>query len=407
MVLNFYPRSPCGERLGGRTGRGKRSDFYPRSPCGERPRYTPSSSRSSNFYPRSPCGERLTWYQLTPVRITFLSTFPLRGTSYGSREAALGYVSFLSTFPLRGTSPLSRYCRPPEEFLSTFPLRGTSLRITLYFVCPSYFYPRSPCGERPGVNHAVPVHTQEISIHVPLAGNVRTLPGVIAVRVEFLSTFPLRGTSRRCPVRIQARLSFLSTFPLRGTSIRTSRPRPARAYFYPRSPCGERLPGSRLRPPRRSISIHVPLAGNVGPGRVERLIAVAFLSTFPLRGTSKVCASCCTSLKHFYPRSPCGERLLREEYWVSEYNFYPRSPCGERPQQRRPRRKQRSNFYPRSPCGERPGWCQDVDEAGEFLSTFPLRGTSIGVRGVDLTGVGISIHVPLAGNVARTAGPRP
>ena len=79
--VNFYPRSPCGERpfmtlrhcttylflstlslrratqyLSSDFWRGY---FYPRSPCGERraPRITPTASR--NFYPRSPCGERL------------------------------------------------------------------------------------------------------------------------------------------------------------------------------------------------------------------------------------------------------------------------------------------------------------------------------------------------------------
>ena len=35
------------------------SDFYPRSPCGERLTATPAASPSGHFYPRSPCGERL------------------------------------------------------------------------------------------------------------------------------------------------------------------------------------------------------------------------------------------------------------------------------------------------------------------------------------------------------------
>ena len=36
--------------------------------------------------------------------------------------------------------------------------------------------------------------------------------------------------------------------------------------------------------------------------------------------------------KHFYPRSPCGERRNSTERPVeSRSNFYPRSPCGERP----------------------------------------------------------------------------
>ena len=34
---------------------------------------------------------------------------------------------------------------------------------------------------------------------------------------------------------------------------------------------------------------------------------------------------------HFYPRSPCGERLdISTDPTFSRY-FYPRSPCGERP----------------------------------------------------------------------------
>ena len=78
---NFYPRSPCGERPG-RCGRKEQgsgisihallaesdapdqraahgtSDFYPRSPCGERPADCAVLVHLYDFYPRSPCGER-------------------------------------------------------------------------------------------------------------------------------------------------------------------------------------------------------------------------------------------------------------------------------------------------------------------------------------------------------------
>ena len=33
----------------------------------------------------------------------------------------------------------------------------------------------------------------------------------------------------------------------------------------------------------------------------------------------------------FYPRSPCGERLIHPLLCNAKPNFYPRSPCGERP----------------------------------------------------------------------------
>ena len=103
--------------------------------------------------------------------------------------------------------------------------------------------------------------------------------------------------------------------------------------------------------------------------------------------------------RHFYPRSPCGERppgagrphadqyisihaLLAESdcyaifCGLTDTNFYPRSPCGERLEWNRhgANREEISihallaesdaaaritaqqvvNFYPRSPCGERP-----------------------------------------------------
>ena len=103
--------------------------------------------------------------------------------------------------------------------------------------------------------------------------------------------------------------------------------------------------------------------------------------------------------RHFYPRSPCGERPLSGSsratvlvflstlslrratsdsslVRLKEMDFYPRSPCGERLNDaingcnadfisihallaesdgyQRPYGRPTTNFYPRSPCGERP-----------------------------------------------------
>ena len=78
---NFYPRSPCGERLTTLTtsrrteqflstlslrratcrlglGLVRRAYFYPRSPCGERHATILVLHNPQYFYPRSPCGER-------------------------------------------------------------------------------------------------------------------------------------------------------------------------------------------------------------------------------------------------------------------------------------------------------------------------------------------------------------
>ena len=79
---DFYPRSPCGERLKPPVKTHRQEHFYPRSPCGERHNRFGRpidvqlisihallaesdgiidiiNNVINNFYPRSPCGERL------------------------------------------------------------------------------------------------------------------------------------------------------------------------------------------------------------------------------------------------------------------------------------------------------------------------------------------------------------
>ena len=57
-----------------------------------------------------------------------------------------------------------------------------------------------------------------------------------------------------------------------------------------------------------------------------------FLSTLSLRRATMIHHAKKKSTRHFYPRSPCGERLgFRYFYIIKITHFYPRSPCGERP----------------------------------------------------------------------------
>ena len=53
-------------------------NFYPRSPCGERLKVTSAPGRADNFYPRSPCGERLDAAWRKNNGKVFLSTLSLR-----------------------------------------------------------------------------------------------------------------------------------------------------------------------------------------------------------------------------------------------------------------------------------------------------------------------------------------
>ena len=53
-------------------------NFYPRSPCGERLQHNADCNYRSDFYPRSPCGERPVMYNIVFVPGKFLSTLSLR-----------------------------------------------------------------------------------------------------------------------------------------------------------------------------------------------------------------------------------------------------------------------------------------------------------------------------------------
>ena len=148
--LDFYPRSPCGERLKILLHCLPTHNFYPRSPCGER-RITDGSicfdssisihallaesdvstridtDNNSDFYPRSPCGERRAIGQLQCI----LGNFYPRSPCGERRECARG--------PLRARAPISIHALLAESDDPS----------VMQEIAQQHFYPRSPCGERP------------------------------------------------------------------------------------------------------------------------------------------------------------------------------------------------------------------------------------------------------------------
>ena len=105
---------------------------------------------------------------------------------------------------------------------------------------------------------------------------------------------------------------------------------------------------------------------------------------------------------HFNPRSPCGERLLRQAdlligilisihapragsdcfntvLSLPPLNFNPRSPCGERPVALWAAATGQ-NFNPRSPCGERLSRYLQDNGIVSFQSTLPVRGATATFR---------------------------
>ena len=196
--FNFYPRSPCGERpprvireptatgflstlsLRRATRNVRKSHdteyyFYPRSPCGER-RF--SSCRPDepsgisihallaesdhrfggwliphdNFYPRSPCGERRVHYDNYNLHcVISIHALLAESDNTADKEARKRLISIHA---LLAESDYF-FCRRNRKlilFLSTLSLRRATEFRKLLYPGSTYFYPRSPCGERHSAN---------------------------------------------------------------------------------------------------------------------------------------------------------------------------------------------------------------------------------------------------------------
>ena len=200
---NFYPRSPCGERLPrSRSGSSLHGYFYPRSPCGERlynvdgyfvlilflstlslrratPQRRAPPKQPGNFYPRSPCGERLLGAKRRPC-MGRISIHALLAESDASR------------FHLRATFSISIHALLAES---------DKRRMLLQAQAPRNFYPRSPCGERP-LQNVMYSSTQLIFLSTLSLRRATRKPTAIANTPKFLSTLSLRratgGALSRC-----------------------------------------------------------------------------------------------------------------------------------------------------------------------------------------------------------------
>ena len=99
-----------------------------------------------------------------------------------------------------------------------------------------------------------------ISIHALLAESDSTVSVCTPSSSLFLSTLSLRRATEACPRRKTHIPRFLSTLSLRRATTEIIRKLKSFAYFYPRSPCGERPWLDDLAKPCLFISIHALLA---------------------------------------------------------------------------------------------------------------------------------------------------
>ena len=213
-------------------------DFYPRSPCGERLLGNVAVGLPmSNFYPRSPCGER----RITTITICtaskFLSTLSLRRATLANVRNR-PTTKFLSTLSLRRATGTGSHrernihhfyprspCGERRYLINTYHrIFGISIHALLaesdsgtktITAEVSNFYPRSPCGERPQVFQRI-AKPFRISIHALLAESDTNL--ILRAKLRPISIHALLAESDNCQHRSHQSCS----------------------DFYPRSPCGER-----------------------------------------------------------------------------------------------------------------------------------------------------------------------
>ena len=248
-------------------------------------------STITNFYPRSPCGERP-----APVVLRL-------------------FLIEISIHALLAESDLANLRGLYSEaiFLSTLSLRRATNCVLKLIRLGINFYPRSPCGERHGGGHPQHQHKQ-ISIHALLAESDQSRGSASIPRYLFLSTLSLR----------------------RATVVWSAIPTIV-DNFYPRSPCGERHPKGHITALpfqflstlslRRAtgtdgqnavilgISIHALLAESDPLSFASCFTALLFLSTLSLRRATVGRCPYAPLVRHFYPRSPCGERPCCSSRW--------------------------------------------------------------------------------------------
>ena len=180
-----------------------------------------------------------------------------------------------------------------------------------------YFYPRSPCGERPRTGLTCG-GGRNISIHALLAESDGTGHTGQQSAVYFYPRSPC-GERRQQPD---------------GTTRTT--------YFYPRSPCGERQPDRsapdripaflstlslrratrpiQARASRNLISIHALLAES--DSQPMKDLKADFISIHALLAESDPAAQGIgRGADHFYPRSPCGERHAKQGAFTAHHAF--------------------------------------------------------------------------------------
>ena len=174
-------------------------------------------------------------------------------------------------------------------------------------------------------------------------------------------------------VKFATSVLFLSTLSLRRATNANLRRHSGDNDFYPRSPCGERHNINSSVNTADQISIHALLAESDTSSVNVSASGSTFLSTLSLRRATHIFDDISGETRHFYPRSPCGERPNLDADHAQDILFLSTLSLRRATASRLRRLAPKLDFYPRSPCGERPRALRNSQAKQQFLSTLSLR----------------------------------
>ena len=239
-----------------------------------------------DFYPRSPCGERRS-SKTHDRHKTIISIHALLAESDRPIEVPQYHI-LISIHALLAESDIcvSWMARSHLLFLSTLSLRRatTNSRPTFFWQVISI---HALLAESDHCDTLSALAPKEFLSTLSLRRATRLPTALRTPHQRFLSTLSLRRATR---VRGENRrfYPFLSTLSLRRATRPVAPPRKENGHFYPRSPCGERPGHGDSRIKHDVISIHALLAESDGRRLPFRPRSRRFLSTLSLRrATSK------------------------------------------------------------------------------------------------------------------------
>ena len=171
-------------------------------------------SRRLNFYPRSPCGERQ-WRGQKGSSLLYISIHALLAESDHWINWTKAWICEISIHALLAESDHRSYnlCRNDARFLSTLSLRRATSRHTSSSHSGTNFYPRSPCGERHSTMTCSGTATRFLST-LSLRRATSTVNCNLSSRSNFYPRSPC-GERLRREMSLIRPYAFLSTLSLR------------------------------------------------------------------------------------------------------------------------------------------------------------------------------------------------